>query len=69
MDMNYHFDIRETRKDLGLTQKQAAEICELSHRRYCDYELGGKNLRRWEYLGVKAALVEGAYNAHSGEKI
>lgn len=58
----YHFDIRKKRIELGLTQETAAPFLEVSYRRYCDFELGARKLRRFEYLGVIAALVEGVEN-------
>lgn len=62
MNLQYNSDIKKHRTDLGLTQKQAAEILNRTERRYHGWENGERELERWEFLGIMASLTEGAKN-------
>lgn len=60
MKSQYHFELQNKRKQLGLTQRQAANILDMTERNYQKYEYGDHILPRWQFLGITAALTEGA---------
>ncbi len=48
--------VRELRVSLGLSQREAAIALGITERNYQRYETGQRNLRDWEFKGVKQAL-------------
>lgn len=46
------------RSNIGITQREAADVFQVAERTYCGWENGRKKLKRWQFLGMEQLLRE-----------